>query len=113
RTKYVKTLIMCKIGNGYGSSWDAVPYYDSLIEKFTEEEIKEFVKLISDPEISSRVSISNCAEKYKNLAEKFISKTNNQISLQALNTIKNQTNQQLYGLGRDSRYQQLISSYNM
>ena len=51
--------------------------------------------------------------KYKNLAEKFISKTNNQISLQASNTIKNQTNQQLYGLGRDSRYQQLISSYNM
>ena len=40
RRSYVKTLIMAKIGNGYGVSAMAISYYDDLLAKFGESEIK-------------------------------------------------------------------------
>src|SRR3546814_9117776 len=41
RRSYVKTLVMAKIGNGYGVSGMAIPHYDAMIDRFTEEEFKE------------------------------------------------------------------------
>src|SRR3546814_1704560 len=41
RRSYVKTLVMAKIGNGYGISGMAIPHYDAMIDRFTEEERSE------------------------------------------------------------------------
>ncbi len=55
RANYVKVLISCRLGNGYGVSRDAVPFYDELIDLFQHEEIIEFCKLILDEEIISKL----------------------------------------------------------
>ncbi len=111
RKVYVKTVVMAKIGNGHGVSDMATSYYDSMLSKFGEQEIREFVSLLVDREFSSRVCLTSCRGGYKNLATYFQARTTNQISLQALQTILTATDQQLPNLGRDTRYTQLLGSY--
>ncbi len=111
RKAYVKTVVMAKIGNGHGTSDMATSYYDNMLSKFGEIEIKEFVSLLLDREFSSRICLSSCRGGYKNLAIYFQGRTTNQISLQALQTILTATDQQLPNLGKDTRYGQLLASY--
>ncbi|MEG5921214.1 hypothetical protein UXO48_08105 [Enterobacter hormaechei] len=108
RKDYVKTIIMCKLGNGYGVSNGAVYYYDQMIAKFGDNELKEFVRLVLDSEFASRVSIARCAESYKNLAAIFTS--TNQVVIQALGYIATATLPQLPNLGKVSAYQRLVNS---
>ncbi len=42
---YVETVVQCFIGNGYGVSWAAEPYYKKMIESFSPREISHMVKL--------------------------------------------------------------------
>lgn len=111
RTEYVKTLIMARVGNGYGVSSMAVSYYDAMLQKFGEAEIAEFVRLLLDREFSSRVALSSCEQNYRSLAAQFATLATNQITQQALATIALSTPQQLPNLGRDTRYSQLVNSY--
>lgn len=111
RKAYVKTVVMSKIGNGHGISDMAVSYYDNMLSKFGEPEIKEFVSLLGDREFSSRICLSSCRSGYRSLAGYFQQRTTNQITLQALQAINQSTDQQLPNLGKDSRYIQLIASY--
>lgn len=78
RRSYVKTLIMAKIGNGYGVSAMAVPHYDAMIGRFTEEELKELVKLPIDREFSARLSLRSCASNYRLVLQSLLSLTTNQ-----------------------------------
>ncbi len=111
RKPYVKTIVMTKIGNGYGISGMAESYYDSLIEKFSENEIKEFVQLLIDREFSSRVALRSCTPNFKKLAGYLSGRTTNQISLQALQKIVGSTDAQIPSLGKDSAYKRIIDSY--
>lgn len=111
RITYVKTITMVKIGNGHGISVMAEPYYDSMIEKFGESEIKEFIKLLSDRELSSRIALRSCTSKFKSLTTYFIERTTNQITLQVLQKIVSSTDAQIPNLGKDSSYKRLIDSY--
>lgn len=112
RFNYVKTIIMARIGNGYGVSWDACEYYDKFIDKFTEKEIIELSKLFFDSEFSSRIGLDSCTEKFKKIIEVLLPKTMNQISIQILNLIMEQTSKQLTNFGKDSKYNQLIKLYD-
>ena len=67
RFNYVKTLCLCMIGNGYGVSNMAYPIYEELFNKFTDNEIKEFITLFTDGDINSRIQFSDCKEKYREL----------------------------------------------
>ena len=111
RNLYVKTVVMSKIGNGRGVSDMAVSYYDNMLSKFGEHEIKEFVSLLGDREFSSRIRFESCGEGYKTLANYFLQQTTNKISQQALNTIGATTLQQLPNLGKDTGYIQLLATY--
>lgn len=42
---YVEVVVQCFIGNGYGVSWAAEPYYRKMIEAFSPREISHMVKL--------------------------------------------------------------------
>ncbi|MBD2782752.1 hypothetical protein [Xenorhabdus szentirmaii] len=112
RKQYVKTIIMAKIGNGHGISTMAESYYDSMLTKFGDDEIKEFVCLLSDSEVSSRVCLPSCYKGFQHLATYFASRTTNQISLQAIRFISQATTQQLPNLGKDTRYQTVLASFS-
>ena len=111
RRSYVKTLIMAKIGNGYGVSGMAVPHYDAMIGRFTEEEFKEVVKLPSDREFAARLTLRSCAPNYRSVIQSLVPLTTNQVTLGAMNTIIASTDQQIPSLGRDSAFQRIVNSY--
>lgn len=66
RSYYVKVLLICKLGNNYGVSHSAEPYYDQMIERFQDPEFSELLKLLDDNEI---VTIFNDPDR----AKRFIS----------------------------------------
>jgi len=111
RKVYVKAVVMAKIGNGHGVSDMATSYYDNMLTKFGEAEIKEFISLLLDREFSSRVLLTSCRYGFKNLTTYFQSRTSNQVSIQLIQMILSATDQQIPNLGKDSRFTQLISTY--
>lgn len=108
RKQYVKTLIMSRIGNGHGLSSMAIPYYDQLIGKFGELELREVVLLLSDREFSSRVSLNACGQNYRALVNGLVAKTTNQVTAQAFQSILQATAQQLPNLGKDTAFKRLV-----
>jgi hypothetical protein len=111
RHRYVKTLIMAKIGNGYGVSGMAIPHYDAMISRFTEEELKEVVRLPMDREFSARLSLRLCSSAYREAVQSSLARTTNQITLAAMNAIIAATDPQIPNLGRDTAFQRIIGSY--
>lgn len=111
RRNYVKTLIMAKIGNGYGVSVMAVPHYDTMIGRFTEEEFKELVKLPTDREFAARLFLRSCASNYRAVVLSLLPLTTNQITIAAMNTIIAATDSQIPNIGRDTAFQRVVGSY--
>lgn len=111
RYEYVKTIVLCFLGNSYGVSNMALSYYQEMLGKFGEAEIKEFCKIIYDKDVISRLNLSRCAAGYKELASYYTPRTTNQITTQALNIISSSSDAQLPNLSKATAYQKLISSY--
>lgn len=111
RQRYVKTLAMTTIGNGYGVSEMALPHYKKMTNSFSEDEFKDFVRLLLERDFSARLALRGCALAYKNLAQGFIPMTTNQITISALTGICASTDLQIPHLGKDSNYLRVINSY--
>ena len=99
RSLYVNVIVMCKLGNYYGVSRSAVPYYNKMIDMFGDEEIKEFLALLKDTEfrvlLDNHVNPSVKPNEYKIIADKLIGKTSNEVLKQALETVKQSSNSEL------------------
>jgi hypothetical protein len=108
--KYVKTLVLCRAGNGSGDSWAAVPYYDQLIAKFQEREIHEALKLLGDNDLASRLRFPRCQRNYRGIVASFKAKTTNSHLLRAIEMIEKASENQLPNLGGDSRYRTAVGS---
>ena len=111
RTRYVKTIVMASIGNGHGVSEMALPHYRVMISSFSEDEHKEFVRLLLERDLSARLSLRSCAPNFRQLAQSFMPLTTNQITLAALNMIGVSTDPQIPNLGKDSGYLRIINSF--
>jgi len=108
RSFYVKTIIMCRIGNGRGVSWAACEYYDLLIGKFQEPEIKEVALLIIDSDISSRLQFSSCSKKFKEICQQLHERTVSKKIKSALNLIIN-SETELPNLGKTSEMKRILN----
>ncbi|MER2079427.1 hypothetical protein [Psychrobacillus psychrotolerans] len=95
---YVKVLTMCSIGNGYGVSSAADVYYQDLMGRFLEEQIIEFVKLLQDSDMRSRLQFSTCSVNYKELAVNFLPKVTRIPLKKILEVITNSNSKVLYKL---------------
>ena len=88
RPYYVKVLLICKLGNGYGVSFMAEPYYDKMLNMFQDDEIKEFLGLLKDKELISIFQIPDKVNKFKQIAKSLLeNNTNNEILKKALDVI--------------------------
>lgn len=106
--KYVKTLILCRIGNGYGVSRAAKDYYDSLIDRFQDSQIFVSVKLLFDGDVSSRIQFHVCAEGFRRIANELRSRTSN-VNLQTLlESIVTKTNYELSDIQNDKNFRSLL-----
>lgn len=74
REKYIKTVLLCRIGNSYGISETGQVYYDKMISLFTEKDFVTFCKLLKDQDIRNALNYKCCARIYKRLANKFYNK---------------------------------------
>jgi hypothetical protein len=74
---YVKTIILCRIGNFYGMSWAATDYYDELISRFQEAEIQQIPCLLLDKEVSARLQSEACAKIFLEICEKLRKRATN------------------------------------
>ena len=111
RKQYVKTLVMAKIGNGNGISHMAISYYDNMLAKFGESEIREFSSLPFDREFASRAALSSCVSGYRALAQYYRERTANQVSMLVLDFILAATQAQVSSLDKDSRFKDLVANY--
>ena len=88
RSYYVKVLLICKLGNRYGVSFTAEPYYNTMITRFQDDEIKEFLGLLNDTELISIFQISEMANNFKQIANLLLeNNTKNEVLKNALDVI--------------------------
>jgi hypothetical protein len=110
RYPYVKTIIMCYVGNGYGVSRYAYPYYETLIKQFQDPEIYTVIKLLSDEDFSSRMQLSNCRGRYRSLLQELKQKTSQEFIRTMIGYIMKQTDAQFPNIGKTSEFTRLIGS---
>lgn len=55
RQKYVKTLLICRLGNSHGVSIAALPIYNALLRKFRDIEVKTAVVIFRDDQEVSTI----------------------------------------------------------
>ena len=109
RYTYVKTVVMCAVGNGYGVSNMAYSYYSAMLDKFQDKEIYVFCSLPKDREFSSRLQLTDCKENYKNLALKFKERTSNTKILTILELIEKTKNNQLQNISSTSVFKSVFA----
>lgn len=66
--QFVKIVLCCYVGNGYGVSWAAVPSYEQIIKSFSPREIATMIRVAAAPESSlgRRVhNVSSCRQRLK------------------------------------------------
>jgi len=85
---YVEIIVECRIGNPWGVSWEALPYYDSMIQLFGEKEISGFLDfLISDSFFLNYGHSPKQLKNLKKIAKMLITDILNPIFKKALNSI--------------------------
>ena len=90
RTRYIEVLTICKLTNGRGVSWGAEPIYNRLIRIWQDKEILEFLSILSNADIKSRLQFSLCSEKLLEIASILSDRTSNPLALEGLNFIEKQ-----------------------
>jgi hypothetical protein len=108
RSQYVKAIVMCYVGNGYGVSNAAYRYYEMLVSRFKDAEILILCRLPLDPEFASRLQFSQCAEQFRCLARYLMARTSNQMLIDVLEFIGSRADQQISKLSTTTRYRQLL-----
>ena len=105
--KHVKVVVMCRIGNGYGVSWSAKTYYGKMMGQFTERHIREFVNLVYDPEVASRLRLPSCADEYQALAKTLKERAVRPRLKEILRFIEESPRREVSGLKDNAKYLRL------
>lgn len=85
--QYVRVLILCRLGNGYGVSYSAKPYYDKMITNFYDTEIKYFLTLTNDDQITTLLKAGLRAKRFRGIASCLLERTENEFLKKALDKI--------------------------
>ncbi|MBI5395342.1 MAG: hypothetical protein HZA91_08615 [Verrucomicrobia bacterium] len=106
---YVKTLLMCFMGNGYGVSFDAYGYYEQLVGRFHDSEAWIIGRLMLDEEVASRLQLGDCARRFRRLIASLLAKSTDATVAAVLTHIQNRTDPQLSTVGRTTEFQALLA----
>ncbi len=107
-SKYVKILIMCFVGNGYGVSTASFPIYEELIGRFSDKHYLSFVQSLNEADIQSRLSIGGCAEEFQCLANSFYERAVNIPLKHILQSVSKASIGQLLKLANDTRFRKQL-----
>ncbi|WP_129590600.1 hypothetical protein [Stutzerimonas stutzeri] len=102
RAMWVKVISICYVGNGYGYregiDEQALPYYTTYINNFTESEATEFIKLFFEPEFTSPLSRSVPDKRVRDMASILKAKHSNVHLQRALDLVITAPAKTLHGL---------------
>ncbi|MDX8044762.1 hypothetical protein SH601_02080 [Gracilibacillus sp. S3-1-1] len=107
-SKYVKVLTMCAVGNAWGTSNAAYPYYEEMLNRFTEVQIREFAKLVNDSDFKSKLQFNRCASAYKELIEKFIPRVADPKLLQVLEYLRKKSSNNLQNVSNETDFKRIV-----
>jgi hypothetical protein len=113
RADYVKTLILCRMGNFYGVSFDAKDYYDELISRFQEADIQQAVRLLLDKEVTSRLQYTECASRFLTICGKLRRRATNTHTISALDRILKMRPEELSAADITKDFAPLLSSLTL
>lgn len=108
--KFVKTITMCRMGNGYGVSWAATGTYDELIALWTNDAAKAFVALLLDVEVTSRLRLGSCAVRYKETAQRLFGQVTTPSLKKLLETIIGTDDAVVSKLGNVTAFKNMLAS---
>jgi hypothetical protein len=106
---YVKTIILCRIGNLYGISWAATDLYDELISRFQEAEIQQVAGLLMDKEVSSRLQYNVCAKRFLVICGELRKRATNTHTISALDRILKMSPEELSAADITKAFTSLLS----
>ncbi|EDT25475.1 hypothetical protein OQL12_003065 [Clostridium perfringens] len=106
--KYIKYVLLCRLGNPYGVSEGALPYYEKMISLFKEEHFAIFCKLLMDSDIQNSVRNDFSGKTYLKLADTFFNITVNEHLKEILKYISENSYKALSLLSNTNQYKQLI-----
>jgi hypothetical protein len=112
RAEYVKTVVRARIGNGWGVSWAGQDYYDRLIARFQQAEAVEFVRLLREPDVQSRLMNGGPADNFRTIAAQLRAHATNPVLQRALDDIGTATNAQLWKLALTTRMKETLEQLN-
>lgn len=114
RPSWVKVITLCYIGNGMGYregvDESAEPYYKEYIEKFSEAEIIEFVKLLSDADLTSVLLMSKADRRLRMTSRLLIDKASNVHLKRILQMIIDAPDHRTDGVSKTTAYRQAITA---
>lgn len=105
---FIKTIVMCYIGNGYGVSVAAYHYYEQLVARFHDSEAVIIANLLQDEEFASRLQLPSCQRRFRKLIEILHGKSTNPTVTAILAHILSRTDAQLTTVGRTSEFKKLL-----
>ena len=108
RFNYVKTVVMCAIGNGYGVSSMGESCYSDMINKFQAREVGNFCKLLMDKEFASRLQFPDCKKRFRSIADKLQKITTHTRLLPMFNLLEKTSDEVLQKVGLTTAYKDLF-----
>lgn len=116
RKLFVKTVVVCFVGNGLGHRQgvdeQAVSYYTKFIDNFGLKEVIEFLRLFEDTEFVGDFDLSTPERRLKSLIPKFKQSTTNVHVNALLDFIGSFPSGKLKKVASDSRYKEMIKHIN-
>jgi hypothetical protein len=110
RPKLVKTITMSRIGNGYGVSWAAVDSYDQIIALWSNDAARAFVRLLEDAEVTSRLRLGSCSERFQKIAEGLEEQVTSPALKKVLQAIVAADKKIVPNLGRDTKFRAMLAT---
>lgn len=108
RFDYVKTLIICRLGNYYGIARNAISIYNDLIDKFKDRDIICFLRLLNDHEFKIEFYPHLMGKTYKYIATRLKEKTSNKLLLKALDTVLESSYSELISINLWNKIKDLL-----
>jgi len=110
---YLKTLVMCRIGNGYGVARSAIDVYDDLILRLTPKQVALILMIhIKDFEFQARLQLVDCLKNFQHLMGAIAGRIRDPQLGSVLNQVSQVPIGSLGALANDLTYQQSVESLN-
>lgn len=108
RSRYVEVLTLCKLTNGRGVAWNAESTYDRLIGAWQDTEVLEFLVILGEPDVRSRIQFSLCRQKLHLIVEMLQQNTSNALAVEGLNYIADRKEESGGKAALESGFSQIV-----